>query len=63
MEDQDSSLDALSSIIRRQKQIGMAIGNELDVQNQLLGELDEGVDRTKRNLANVGKKLDRVSKG
>ncbi|KAJ3055834.1 hypothetical protein HK097_009037 [Rhizophlyctis rosea] len=63
MEDQDSSLDALSSIIRRQKQIGMAIGNELDVQNHLLGELDEGVDRTKRNLANVGKKLDRVSKG
>ncbi|KAJ3037005.1 hypothetical protein HDV00_002137 [Rhizophlyctis rosea] len=63
MDDQDQNLEALSSVIRRQKQIGMAIGNELDLQNQLLGELDEGVDRTKRNLANVGKKLERVSRG
>lgn len=31
--EQDAGLDALSSIISRQKQMGQEIGNELDEQN------------------------------
>ncbi|KAF2986719.1 hypothetical protein EK904_000219 [Melospiza melodia maxima] len=33
IEEQDAGLDALSSIISRQKQMGQEIGNELDEQN------------------------------
>ncbi|XP_053816485.1 syntaxin-8 isoform X2 [Vidua chalybeata] len=35
IEEQDAGLDALSSIISRQKQMGQEIGNELDEQNGL----------------------------
>ncbi|KAM6050235.1 syntaxin-8 isoform 2-T2 [Theristicus caerulescens] len=35
IEEQDAGLDALSSIISRQKQMGQEIGNELDEQNAL----------------------------
>ncbi|KAM6050234.1 syntaxin-8 isoform 1-T1 [Theristicus caerulescens] len=34
IEEQDAGLDALSSIISRQKQMGQEIGNELDEQNE-----------------------------
>lgn len=33
LSEQDAGLDALSSIISRQKQMGQEIGNELDEQN------------------------------
>jgi regulator of vacuolar morphogenesis len=61
MNEQDEALDMLSTIIRRQQQIGIAIGNELDLQNRLLEDLDEGVDRVAENLKGAGKKLDSVS--
>ncbi|XP_067164461.1 syntaxin-8 isoform X2 [Apteryx mantelli] len=35
IQEQDAGLDALSSIISRQKQMGQEIGNELDEQNAL----------------------------
>lgn len=63
MEDQDRNLEILSTVVRRQKQIGLAIGNELEAQNQLLDELDVSIDRTKRNMKSTTKKLDRVTKG
>ncbi|KAF4798601.1 hypothetical protein TURU_062494 [Turdus rufiventris] len=37
IEEQDAGLDALSSIISRQKQMGQEIGNELDEQNDRQG--------------------------
>ncbi|XP_068888316.1 syntaxin-8 isoform X2 [Aphelocoma coerulescens] len=37
IEEQDAGLDALSSIISRQKQMGQEIGNELDEQNGVCG--------------------------
>ncbi|KAF6097461.1 syntaxin 8 [Phyllostomus discolor] len=36
IQEQDAGLDALSSIISRQKQMGREIGNELDEQNGMI---------------------------
>ncbi|XP_066471275.1 syntaxin-8 isoform X2 [Tiliqua scincoides] len=38
MEEQDAGLDALSSILSRQKQMGQEIGNELEEQNAVLSQ-------------------------
>ena len=37
-------LDQLSDTILRQKQIGLAIGQEVDEHNKLLSELEDDVD-------------------
>ncbi|KAJ3329826.1 hypothetical protein HDU76_007062 [Blyttiomyces sp. JEL0837] len=61
--DQDQALETLSTIVKRQYQIGVAIGNELEVQNHLLENLDDAVDKSAGNLKGARKKLDYVSKG
>jgi regulator of vacuolar morphogenesis len=62
MNQQDEALDALSGVIKRQKQIGMAINQELDYHNQLLDDLEDGVNRTKSGLKAGDKKLNRILK-
>ncbi|KAI8811183.1 hypothetical protein BJ742DRAFT_154025 [Cladochytrium replicatum] len=62
MTDQEEQVDALSTVIRRQRQIGEQIGNELEVHNQLLDDLDQGVTRVASHLKSASKKLDSVSK-
>lgn len=62
MNQQDEALDALSSVIKRQKQIGMAITQELDYHNQILDDLEDGVSKTKSNLKAGDKKLSRILK-
>ncbi|KAG9468503.1 hypothetical protein GDO78_022595, partial [Eleutherodactylus coqui] len=44
--EQDAGLDALSSIISRQKQMGYDIGNELDEQNEIIDDLTNLVENT-----------------
>eukprot|EP00658_Telonema_sp_P-2_P014212 TRINITY_DN15397_c0_g1_i4.p1 TRINITY_DN15397_c0_g1~~TRINITY_DN15397_c0_g1_i4.p1 ORF type:complete len:142 (-),score=17.26 TRINITY_DN15397_c0_g1_i4:191-616(-) len=44
--DQDASLDLLLASVNRQKQMGMAISDELDQQSSLLDELDDGMETT-----------------
>lgn len=46
METQDKSVDELMKIILRQRELGVAINNELEVQNELLNLTDEDVDRS-----------------
>jgi len=58
---QDEQLDQLMSVLKRQGQIGQAIGDELDLQNKLLEDLDADVDRTKAKLKKTGKTLVKVS--
>ncbi|KAJ3163489.1 hypothetical protein HDU86_000068 [Geranomyces michiganensis] len=60
MATQDDALTTLSEIIRRQKEIGTAIGQELDLHNGLLEEVDHEVDRVGARLGNTGKRLDKV---
>ena len=62
MNQQDEALDTLSTVIRRQKQIGLAITQELDYHNQLLDDLEDGASRTQANLKAGDKKLSRILK-
>ncbi|NXL84809.1 STX8 protein, partial [Alectura lathami] len=50
IEEQDAGLDALSSIISRQKQMGQEIGNELDEQNEIIDDLTNLVENTDDKL-------------
>jgi regulator of vacuolar morphogenesis len=45
IDSQDKSVEELLKIVSRQKELGIAINNELEVQNQLLSMADEDVDR------------------
>ncbi|XP_063312111.1 syntaxin-8 [Pelobates fuscus] len=61
--EQDAGLEALSSIIARQKQMGHDIGNELDEQNEIIDDLtnlventDGKINRQTRNVKLVDKK-------
>lgn len=62
MDQQDEALEALSTVIKRQKQIGIAINQELDYHNQLLDDLEDGVSKTKSGLKAGDKKLSRILK-
>lgn len=46
IQEQDQHLETLLQSLRRQREVGEAIGDELDTQQELLTRLDEGVDRT-----------------
>ena len=50
MRQQDQGLDLLAQSIARQKNMGLAIGNELEDQNEMLDELSEAMDNTDRRL-------------
>ncbi|KAJ2074830.1 hypothetical protein GGH13_001052 [Coemansia sp. S155-1] len=51
MREQDLVAVEFSALLRRQREMGETIGNELDLQNQLLTELDQDMDRTGSKLA------------
>ncbi|EDQ84461.1 uncharacterized protein MONBRDRAFT_39273 [Monosiga brevicollis MX1] len=50
MDEQDRGLSTISASAQRLKQVGMAIGDELDDQNEMLDELGQGMDITDRRL-------------
>lgn len=62
MEQQDEALVALSSVLQRQRQIGLAINQELEHQNQMLEDLDDTLTRVEGNLKSGEKKLNRILK-
>ncbi|KAJ5552216.1 hypothetical protein N7494_001594 [Penicillium frequentans] len=55
MQHQDASVEELMKIVIRQRELGTAIHEELNVQNELLKMADEDTDRLKSKL-DVGKK-------
>ncbi|EEH48880.1 uncharacterized protein PADG_04959 [Paracoccidioides brasiliensis Pb18] len=55
MENQDLSLEDLRKVIARQKELGIAINNELEIQNEMLSMVDEDVERVNRKVQ-IGKK-------
>jgi regulator of vacuolar morphogenesis len=61
IQQQDDALDTLLSVVQRQKAIGKAIGEELDIQNTLLEDLDAKVDVTGHSMKNVQSKLQRLT--
>ncbi|KAI8981737.1 hypothetical protein BDF20DRAFT_817315 [Mycotypha africana] len=62
MEDQDHDLDQLSDAIRRQRELGLMIGDELETHAQLIDETEEMVDQTDERLRRARKKLDYVGR-
>ncbi|KAI9011936.1 hypothetical protein CLU79DRAFT_771285 [Phycomyces nitens] len=61
MEDQDQQVEQFSSILSRQRQLGIAIGDELETQSQILDELDGDVGRTQTKLKFASKKLGKIN--
>ncbi|KAE8148720.1 hypothetical protein BDV25DRAFT_168264 [Aspergillus avenaceus] len=55
MQEQDRSVEELMKIVHRQKELGVAINEELEVQNALLKLTDEDAERLSRKV-DIGKK-------
>ncbi|CEI88428.1 hypothetical protein RMCBS344292_02818 [Rhizopus microsporus] len=62
IDDQDQDLDHLSEAIRRQRELGLMIGDELETHAILIDETEEMVDRTDERLRRAKKKLDYVGR-
>nr|1GL2_D Chain D, SYNTAXIN 8 [Rattus norvegicus] len=62
MQEQDAGLDALSSIISRQKQMGQEIGNELDEQNEIIDDLANLVENTDEKLRTEARRVTLVDR-
>ncbi|KAL1934622.1 hypothetical protein VTP01DRAFT_6804 [Rhizomucor pusillus] len=62
IEDQDNNLDQLSDAIRRQRELGLMIGDELDTHAQLIDETEAMVDRTDARLQKARRKLNYVGR-
>lgn len=50
MRDQDAGLDALHSVIIRQKSMAQQIGSEIHQQNEIIDEIDDRLDNTTQRL-------------
>lgn len=57
---QDEDLDQLREIIYRQKQMGMAINEELSIHNELLNELNDSVDSSEQKLSTARHKINKI---
>ncbi|OMJ24038.1 putative syntaxin-8B [Smittium culicis] len=61
MEQQDSKVAMFSEILQRQKAIGSAIGNELEIHNQLLADLATDIDRTGDRISSAKRQANKIS--
>ena len=55
MAEQDLDVDELRKIVQRQRELGVAINQELEVQNEMLTMVDEDVDRVQGKI-NIAKR-------
>lgn len=62
IEQQDQGLEALSSVIARQKQLAYAIGDETDLQNEIIDDITDHVDRTRERLIRETRHVEIVSR-
>lgn len=63
MRQQDDLIGSLAQVVQRQKEIGLAIGNELDIQNHILNQITDQVDKVDVGLKTADKKMNRIMKG
>ncbi|KAI0094673.1 syntaxin [Irpex rosettiformis] len=61
MDQQDAQLAQLSTILVRQKQLGLAIGQEISEQNEMLTGLTNEVDNVGAKLSSAKRQLNRIS--
>ncbi|CCU80374.1 unnamed protein product [Blumeria hordei] len=55
MQEQDNGVEQLAKIVRRQKEMGLAMHNELEAQNEMLKRVDGDIDRVEKKIG-VAKK-------
>lgn len=60
IQEQDQQLAQLTTILQRQKQLGVAIGNEIGSQIELLDDLSNNVDRVGGKLTSTNRQLNRL---
>jgi regulator of vacuolar morphogenesis len=60
MQDQDLDVEELAKIVRRQKDMGMAINEELEVQIEMLKRVDEDADRVKNKIDVAKKRIGKI---
>jgi syntaxin 8 len=60
--DQDDQLEVLGQSIGRQRLLGIQMGDELDEQNELLDDVERGVDRHTSTLDRARKRLGNVAR-
>nr|XP_033817838.1 syntaxin-8 isoform X2 [Geotrypetes seraphini] len=60
--EQDAGLDALSSVLSRQKQMGQDIGNELDEHNEIIDDLTNLVENTDDKIRSQTRRVKLVDK-
>lgn len=62
VDQQDSKLDTLTSVLRRQREMGMMIGRELEEQSELIDGIDRDIDRVKNRVGTAQKQVKRLGK-
>ncbi|ESZ98025.1 hypothetical protein SBOR_1556 [Sclerotinia borealis F-4128] len=60
MQDQDMDVEELGKIVRRQREMGLAIHGELELQNEMLKRVDEDSDRVKGKLDIAKKRIGKI---
>ncbi|KAK3113236.1 hypothetical protein LTR53_009660 [Teratosphaeriaceae sp. CCFEE 6253] len=63
LREQDAHLDTLGLSVRRQRMLGIEMGDELEGQNALLDDVEAGVDRHQSTLQRAQGRLGRVARG
>lgn len=61
MQEQDEDVMVLGQAVRRQRELGIAIQEELQVQNEMLGMLDEDVTRVEGKIQVANKRIAKIS--
>ncbi|KAL6250953.1 hypothetical protein RBB50_001161 [Rhinocladiella similis] len=61
MAEQDLDVEELRKIVQRQKELGIAINQELEVQNEMLGMVDEDVDRVQGKINIAKRRIGKIS--
>ncbi|XP_038632722.1 syntaxin-8 isoform X2 [Scyliorhinus canicula] len=62
IQEQDAGLDALATVLARQKQMGQDIGNELEEQSEIIDDLTYLVDKTDSRIQNETRRVKLVDK-
>ncbi|KAL6787932.1 v-SNARE protein [Trichoderma sp. SZMC 28012] len=60
MQSQDQAIDQLAAIIRRQKEMGIQINEEVERQTELLDSLDEDVDRVEGKVRVANRRIKKM---
>ncbi|KAK9464137.1 uncharacterized protein V1516DRAFT_669648 [Lipomyces oligophaga] len=60
MDEQDQALDEMSKILRRQRQLGVDISDELELHSEMLKMLDEDVENSDNKLRRAERQLHKI---